>query len=215
MKAGNYPLENLTVFNNGKGGRKTGEWVGNPTYGAPNYISQYPNGFLDTSMKENPDLLIIAWGMNDADKTNTELQGLTLEQRLEVFKNNMIEGLKRIRGNETVNGRPAYNKSLADLSIIICMPTVGGSEATGRGNYLWNQYIREILIPLCHEYQCAFADFTFRTLNHNNMSPRIWSGLTSTGGRDGIHPNKYSNAQTMSLLQDLIYPICMWNINVD
>ncbi len=213
MKAGNYPLSQLTVVNNGRGGRKTGEWVGNPTYGDPSYISQYPNGFLDVAMQNNPDLLIIAWGMNDADKTNSQLSSLTLEERLDVFKNNMIEGLKRIRGNESVNGRPAYNKSMNDLSIIICMPTVGGSVASGRGNYLWNQYVREILRPLCREYGCAFADMTMRTYAHNDMSPRIWSAYNSTGtGYDNIHPNMYSSAQTMSMLQDLIYPVCMWNL---
>lgn len=213
MKVGNFPMDKLTVVNNGYGGRKTGEWVGDPVYGASSYVSQYPNGFLDVAMSNNPDLLIVAWGMNDADKNNTELQGLTTEGRLEVFKNHMIEGLERIRGNTPVNNRPAYNKSVYDLSIVLCMPTVGGSESSGRGNFLWNQYIREILMELCRKYHCAFADLTFRTYAHNSMSPRIWSCLTSTGGRDGIHPNKYSNAQTMSMLQDLIYPICMWNVD--
>lgn len=213
MKVGNFPMEKLTIVNNGHGGRKTGEWVGDTIYGAPSYVSQYPNGFLDVAMSNNPDLLIVAWGMNDADKNNTELQSLTTEGRLKVFENHMIEGLERIRGNVSINGRPSYNKSVYDLSIILCMPTVGGSESSGRGNLLWNQYIREILIDLCRTYQCAFADLTFRTYAHNSMNPRIWSGLTSTGGRDGIHPNKYSNAQTMSLLQDLIYPVCMWNVD--
>lgn len=213
MKIGGYPMENLTVINNGHGGRKTGEWVGDPVYGSSSYISQYPNGFLDVAMSHNPDLLIVAWGMNDADKTNNELKDLTTEERIEVFKNHMIEGLERIRGNVSVNGRPAYNKSPSDLSIILCMPTVGGSTATGRGNYLWNQYLREILMELCRKYKCAFADFTFRTYAHDSMSPRIWSSLTATGGRDNIHPNKYSNAQTMSLLQDLIYPVCMWKVD--
>lgn len=215
MKAGNYPLDQLTVVNNGHGGRKTGEWVGNPIYGAPNYVEQYPNGFLDDAMSNNPDLLIIAWGMNDADKTNSELSGLSLEERLEVFKNNMIEGLERIRGSEPINGRPAYNKPLTDLSIIICLPIVGGSESTGRGNYLWNQYIREIIRPLCRKYGCAFADMTMRTYAHNDMGNRIWSTLTASGGYGGIHPNIWSSAQTMSMLQDLIYPVCLWNISLE
>lgn len=212
MKAGNYPLSQLTLINNGHGGRKTGEWVGNPTYGASNYITQYPNGFLDVAMQNNPDLLIIAWGMNDADKTNNELAGLTLEERLKVFENNMIEGLQRIRGSIPVNNRPAYNKTINDLSIIICLPTVGGSEATGRGNYLWNQYIREIIRPLCRKYGCAFADMTMRTYAHNDMGDKIWSTLNSSGNYGGIHPNIWSSAQTVSMLQDLIYPICMWNL---
>lgn len=214
MKVGNYPMSKLTVINNGHGGRNTNEWVGNAQYGLPTWISQYPNGFLDVAMKSNPDLLIISWGMNDADKTHTPFQGLSTQQRLELFEKNMREGLQRIRGNYNVNGRPSYNKKTADLSIIICMPTVGGGIGSGRGNYLWNQYVREIIRPLCREFECAFVDMTMRTYAHNDMIPRIWSGVTSDGvGRDNIHPNKQSSAQTMSMLQDLIYPICMWKID--
>ena len=127
----------------------------------------------------------------------------------------MIEGLERIRGNVPVNGRPAYNKPIEELSIIICLPTVGGNEDSGRGNYLWNQYIREIIRPLCRKYSCAFADMTMRTYAHNDMSPRIWSTRTTNGGYGNIHPNIWSSAHTMSMLQDLIYPVCMWNLDVE
>lgn len=215
MKIGNFPMSNLTVVNNGHGGRKTGEWVGDATYGASSVISQYTNGYLDVTMQSNPNLLILAYGMNDADKTNSELKGLTTEQRINVFKNHMIEGLERIRGNQPVNGRPSYNKPSSQLSIIICMPTVGGNENTGRGFELWNQYLRDILVELCRKYECAFVDLTYRTYAHNKMQSRIWSTLTTTGSFGGIHPNKYSNAQIMSALQDLIYPICMWNVDVE
>lgn len=214
MKVGNYPMSKLNVINNGHGGRNTNEWVGNAKYGLSDWIAQYPNGFLDVAMKKKPDLLIIAWGMNDADNSHYPFRELNTQQRLELFEANMREGLQRIRGNYSVNGRPAYNKKTADLSIIICMPTVGGGIGSGRGNYAWNQYVREIIRPLCREFDCAFADMTMRTYAHNDMIPRIWSGLTSDGvGRDNIHPNKYSSAQTMSMLQDLIYPTCMWNID--
>ena len=214
MKAGNYPMHKLTVINNGHGGRNSSEWVGDAEYGLSNWIAQYPNGFLDTAMQNNPDLLIIAWGMNDADKTHSMFTGLNTEQRLELFKNHMIEGLERIRGSKSINGRPAYNKSIKDLSIIICMPIVGGSEQQGRGNKLWNQYLREIIRPLCRQYGCAFADMTMRTYSHNEMGDKIWSTVTTDGKYGGIHPNKYSSAHTMSMLQDLIYPVCMWNIEI-
>lgn len=216
MKAGNYDLNKLTIRNNGVGGRNTNEWVGNPTYALSSYLSSYPNGFLHTSMSYNPDLLIIGYGMNDADKNHSMFVGLTLEQRLNLFKTNMEEGLKRIRGNVSVNGRPSYNKSVKDLSIIITLPTMGTVYNTGRTNLEWFQNVRLIIQDLCRRYECAFADFTMRTYAHNDMSIKVWSTLNSDGITHGpIHPNKYSMAQIMSQLQDLIYPVCMWNIDVD
>lgn len=214
MRVGNFPMDKLSVQNNGHGGRKTGEYVGNTVYGKPSVVSEYPNGYLDVSMNENPDLLIIAYGMNDADKTNDELHGLSIEQRLEVFKNNMEEALKRIRGNEPVNGRPSYNKSANDLSIIICMPVVGGSRSSGRGFLLWNQYLRRIIIDLCRKYECAFCDMSYRTYSHDTLLTKYWSVKESNGKYGDIHPNKYSQAQTMSMLQDLVYPVCMWNYEI-
>lgn len=216
MKAGNYDLKKLSILNNGFGGRNTNEWVGNPTYALPYYLQQYPNGFLQTSMEHNPDLLIIGWGMNDADKNHTKFAGLTLEQRLNLFKTNMEEGLQRIRGNTSVNGRPAYNKTVKDLAIIITVPTVGTVANTGRTYVEWFQNVRPIIQELCRKYECAFADFTARTYAHNDMSIKTWSALNSDGVTYGsIHPNKYSMAQIMSQLQDLIYPVCMWNIDID
>ena len=216
MKAGNYDLKKLSILNNGFGGRNTNEWVGNPTYALPYYLQQYPNGFLQTSMEHNPDLLIIGWGMNDADKNHTKFAGLTLEQRLNLFKTNMEEGLQRIRGNTSVNGRPAYNKTVKDLAIIITLPTVGTVYNTGRTYVEWFQNVRPIIQELCRKYECAFADFTARTYAHNDMSIKTWSALNSDGVTYGtIHPNKYSMAQIMSQLQDLIYPVCMWNIDID
>lgn len=216
MKAGNYDLKKLSILNNGFGGRNTNEWVGNPTYALPYYLEKYPNGFLQTSMEHNPDLLIIGWGMNDADKNHTKFAGLTLEQRLNLFKTNMEEGLQRIRGNTSVNGRPAYNKTVKDLAIIITLPTVGTVWNTGRTYVEWFQNVRPIIQELCRKYECAFADFTARTYAHNDMSIKTWSALNSDGVTYGpIHPNKYSMAQIMSQLQDLIYPVCMWNIDID
>lgn len=211
MKAGNFPQERLRVINCGVGGRNTNEYVGNKNYPLWQWQAKYPNGFLDEDMKLNPDLYILAWGMNDADKTYSLFEGMTIQDRLNLFKENITEALKRIRGNSAVNERPAYNKTIADMSVIICMPTVGGDVSTGRGNELWNQYVREFIRPLCRQYGCAFADLTIRTIDYQNMTIKNWSQYNSDGSYGNIHPNKYANAQIMSALQDLIYPICMWN----
>lgn len=205
MKAGGYDLSKLNVINCGVGGCTTNEFVGNSTYGNSEWLSHYQKGFLDEDMKLSPDLYILGWGMNDVLENNSNL---SLEEKLNVFSENMNESLARIRGNNSINGHPAYNKSVADLSIIICLPTVGGLPKTGRGYEYWNQYIREIIIPICRRYFCAYADFSFRTYQHTEM-PKIWGGQ---GNNPSIHPNKFSQAQTMSLLQDLIYPIGLWQV---
>lgn len=214
MKVGNFPLENLSLINNGHGGRSSNEWVGNATYGNPTYIEQYQNGFLDVAMKENPDLLIICWGTNDADKTNTLLPA-TIEERLVLYEANMREGLQRIRGNTIVNGRPYYNKPLSDLSIIICTPTACDLGNSGRTNDKWYQYIRKINQKLCREFGCAFVDFNMRTYTNSYLN-NTWGQLESDGiTRSGIHPNKYQDAQITSTLQDLIFPISMWNVSIE
>lgn len=215
MKAGNYDLSKLNIKNNGYGGRNTNEWVGNSTYAMPTWLNQFPNGFLHQSMSYNPDLLIIGYGMNDADKTHSMFNDLTLEQRLKLFKTNMEEGLQRIRGNAPVNGRPAYNKPTKELSIIITLPTMGTIANTGRTNLEWFQNVRPIIQELCRKYECAFADFTMRTYAHNDMKVPVWATLNADGRYGTIHPNKYSMAQIMSQLQDLIYPVCMWNIDIN
>lgn len=205
MKAGGYDLSKLTVYNCGVGGRSTNEYVGNPTYGNASWIAAYPNGFVNEDMALNPDLYILAWGVNDVLAEN---ESLTLEERLSIFAANMEEALIRIRGNNTYNGRPAYNKKVSDMSIIICLPVVGGRPNTGRGYDYWNQYIRDIIRPLCRKYFCAYADFTYNTYQHTEM-PTIWG---AQGNNPQIHPNKYSQAQTMSMLQELVYPIGLWQV---
>ena len=210
MKAGNFPMENLRVINCGVGGRNSNEWVGNNQYALSNWVAKYPNGFLDEDMKLNPDLYVMCWGINDADKNHSMFAGLTLQDRVNLFEANVTEAFRRIRGSVPINGRPAYNKNDGKISLVFCLPTVAGTfAASGRGN-TWNQLIRERLIPLCRKYQVAFVDLTIKTYGHESFVN--WSAWTSAGGHDRIHPNKYSNAQIMSVFQDLIYPVTIWNI---
>ena len=209
MKAGNYPIENLKLINCGHGGRATSNWVGNPTLANETDLITYPNGYLDSDMKNNPDLYLLAYGMNDAD-LSTE----TTEDRVNLYLDNMEEGLKRIRGNYPVNGRPAYNKNVKELSIIICMPTVPYVDSSQpRYYYNFHQYIKYRLMELCRLYQCAFVDLSLRTYGHKDF--KEWATTTDGISYHPLHPNIWSTAQTMSALQDLIYPICTWNIQVE
>ena len=213
MKAGNFPMSLLNVINKGHGGRSTNEWVGNATYGKAEVIAEFPNGYLDQDMGLSPDLLICNYGLNDADKTNADLPG-NLERRIKLFLDNTEEALQRIRGNQSVNGRPAYNKSVSELSIILCPPIVVDWTATGRTEKLWNQYLRAGLQRLAREYYCAYVDLSMMTFDNAMDGTHPYSVLESNGTKLGIHPNKYSEAITCSKFKEIIYPETLWNIDV-
>lgn len=212
FKVGKYNSENLTVTNDGKGGRSTNEWAGT---GENYYIEEdetnYPNGLIDVSMSHNPDLLIVGFGMNDAisgGENNT-----TIEERLTNFENNYREVLERIRGNTAINGRPAYNKSADELSIILCAPSTPYIEERDYNNARlyknWFIYVREIIKKLCREYKCAFCDFTTVTYDHNYSS--IWSTVYPLNGHtSSLHPNWSYGLAYSSILQPLLFPIGLW-----
>lgn len=154
-------------------------------------------------MERNPDLLICGYGMNDS---RVNFKNTTIEQRLELFESAYTEVLKRIRGGEAVNGRPAYNKDAEHLSIILCTPTNAKTDGTDyRGYKMWHQHTRSIIQKLCREYYCAFVDFNMVTYDHNWSPNSIW-------GNDKLHPAKGYTLAYTSILQQLIYPIGLWNI---
>ena len=214
MKVGGFPLANLNVVNTGHGGKTTNEFVGNESSNAG---SNFPYGYVHNAMGHvinsfTPSLVIIAYGMNDA---NRNFSTTTIEERLKVYEDNMTEALERIRGSVDVNGRPSYNKSLSELAIIICNPTVANIRDTGRANDIWFQHIRLINQKLCRKYHCAFADLTMRTYDHLADGSNNWATLNTDGTQGNIHPNKWADANIFSTLQDLIFPVGLWNIDID
>lgn len=214
MKIGGFPMERFRVVNTAHGGKTTNEFVGNEDSNAG---ADFPYGYLHNAMGSVtqafiPHLLIIGYGMNDA---NRNYSTKTIEERLQVYKDNMTEALERIRGNVEINGRPAYNKPLSELSIIICNPTVANIESTGRSNVLWFEHLRIINMELCRKYYCAFVDFTARTYDHKNDGSNYWATLNSDGTYGNIHPNRWADASIFSMIQELIFPCCMWNVEVE
>ena len=207
MTIGGYPSESLTIKNNGHGSRSTGEWVGTgDNYVHSSDITDYPNGILDVGMGYNPDLMICAYGVNDA---NVAYNTLSLQERVDLFEKNYREALDRIRGNVAINGRPAYNRSAEDLSIILCMPTTvyESTAYSTRWKQNWHVFVKEILQGLCREYKCAFADFSLYMYDHS------WSATwgSTTQAPPELHPNKSYSLAYNSILQPLIYPIGLWN----
>lgn len=217
MKAGNYPLDKLVISNNGKGSRTTNEWVGTQSnYYYESDKATYPNGIIDNDGIKNADLVICAYGMNDAalgvSESNKSVT-IPLYERLQTFENNYREALQRIRGSESVNNRPAYSRGVDECSIILCTPTCASNRSQ---RYLqnWHQYARNIIFKLADEFQCAVCDFTLLTPKWSNPDYTLWSTYDSKGGKTAIHPNKANTMFFTSALADLVYPVCLHNIDV-
>ena len=218
MKNGNYPLNKLSIINNGRGSRSTNEWVGTQqNYYYDSDKTDYPNGIIDDGSVSTADLIICAYGENDAIMGVNQINksvNVTLYDRLQIFENNYREALHRIRGVQSVNGRPAYGRSVSDCSIILCVPTC----ASDRGQrYLqnWHQYVREIIFKLASEFSCAVCDFTAVTARWSNPDYTDWSTYNSSDKKTAIHPNKAATMYYTSALAELVYPICLHNITIE
>ena len=205
---GKYPTDKITINKNGYGSRTTGTWVG--AYfnsDKPSDATNFPNGILDKTMAQNPDLIILGFGINDAS-TNL-FPKTTIEYRLSQSKEWFEEGLKRIRGTESVNGRPAYNKSADELAIIICTP-IQAENGKGRGRDAWQKYQREMLMELARKYNCAFYDVTVRHWDHAFSGQWSQNNTTTERRHDKLHPMPACIADFLSGIQDLLFPICLW-----
>ena len=205
---GKYPANKLTINKNGYGSRTTGTYVGaffNPSLSDDGI--NFPNGTLDESMKMNPDLIVFGYGINDA--SNTLFPNMTITEKLEQSKNWLEEALKRIRGNVSVNGRPAYNKSADELAVIICTP-IQAENGNGRGREIWQQYQRFIFMELARKYHCAFYDVSARHYDHKFSNKWSQNNTTNDISPDNLHATPVCNADIFSGLQDLLFPICLW-----
>ena len=211
FKIAQYDTSKLIINNNGYGSRATGEWVGSGEYYSnESDLTDFPNGILDRTMKQNPDLLIFGYGLNDASRNADN--GDSIETRINRYVANVREGLTRIRSsaNSTVNGRPCYGRGHDDLAIILCTPVMSAnSPYRFRGN--WIKFLREELRKLAREFYCGFCDLSARHYDHEYS--KMWSSYNVPPyyeNHDGLHPTPYTNADMISLLQDLILPVGLW-----
>lgn len=195
-----------TLENNGMGSATSQEWVGTGTPYDFNGRTVPANGFLEESMAMDPDLLVVAWGINDAAANEATT---TISERLAIFAANMEEGLKRIRGNTAVDGKAAYNRSAADLSIIICSPTMANKGASRKGEN-WHIFARKILADIARKYSCAFVDFSIPTYDVEayRYLENDWGDIGVSDS--GIHPSQAFTKYYASILQPLILPFGFW-----
>ena len=215
FKIGNYPADKLTIYNEGYGARATQEFVGtNQFYSYDSDKTDYPNGTLDVAMKLNPDLLIFGYGINDATRGTLNGTLPSIPARVQMFERNLYEFLKRVRGTAAVNGRPAYGRDTDSLSIILTVPNTTNNP-NGRHREDWHEYIRPIIFRAAREYQCAVVDFCQRYYDRDSTS-LMWSSFNVSpyyDKHDGLHPTPYTNADMMSLMQEIVYPMGLWKVD--
>lgn len=217
MKLGGHT--NYTVHKNGNGSKATGDYVGR-YYSSDMFSSQtgstptatsHPNGLLATTMAQNPDLIIFGYGLNDYNRYRSGANGalwdssenLDLQGRLDLFKLCVEEFLQRLRGavGTTVNGRECYGKDEYDTAVILCVPISRAEDEK------WSYYCRKMIKDLARQYHCGVFDPTIVNYDHT------WSDAWSTnpqGRADGTHPAPWTNADFMSAIQPLLYPMGLW-----
>lgn len=187
MTLGGYDESFITTINAGHGSRHTGNWLGGEYNDGAMTTESY--NFLAEDMAGNPDLYVIAYGVNDGSPAHHPT--LTWQGRIDRFERNMRIGLERIRGT-------MYNKSADEMAIILCTP-VSTKSASGITPQLWNDRIQSIIQELCREYHCSFVDISARQYDHS------FSNSWSLNG-DFLHPTETSNADYVSMMANLLYP---------
>lgn len=197
-----YKDENINCLNMGVNGQQTLSWLGHNDKDEMTGETTPQYGYLHKQMQESPDLLIIGYGLNDG--SNIQFPDLSFEERAANFESRLREGLGRIRTNNTYESGPSYNKSANELSIIIVTPISVSSSNNAKTEATadkWCKLINPIIKKVCRDFQCAYADFTTREYDHE------WSKNWSIS-KDGLHPDSFIQKEMISMLSDLICPIC-------
>lgn len=219
MRLGGYPEASLTVHKNGYGSKATGDYIGryysadmfsSQIGGTPNATS-HPNGLLATTMAQNPDLIIFGYGLNDYNRyregANSAMWdsslNLDLQGRLDLFRSCIEEFLQRLRGDvgTTVNGHECYGKTEYDTAVILCVPIVGTDTEK------WSYYCRKMMKDLARTYHCGMFDPTF--VNYDHAWNPAWA-RDQVGNPGGTHPAPWTNADFVSAIQPLLFPMGLW-----
>lgn len=198
MVKGGYEATKITTLNKGHEATHTGNWISDTTYPQREGIDPIPQyGYLHEDMQEKPNIYVVGHGINDGSSKHWE--GTTLQQRIDGFESRLREGLGRIRTNGTYPSGPSYGRGPDDLTIILTMPNSTYREDNEVMPELWHNAIRPIMKKLAREFKCGFVDIAQRQYDHQFTNS--WSSS------DFIHPIDATNADYMSLFNDILYPI--------
>ena len=171
MLQGGYTNSDVTSLNKGHGENTTQNWL---------------DTWLDEDLAENPDLYVVAYGLNDGG--SNYFSG-TPEQRAIGFESRLRQGLAKIRGLKTQ----------FELPVIVTMPVSTNSNSSSRTTKDWHDIIRPIVQKACRDYECCYVDFAMFQYDRTG-------GATWSANGDTIHPNRYATVHYMSLLSEVLYP---------
>lgn len=140
--------------------------------------------FLDQDLAQNPDLYVLRWGFNWYG---------TLENRLEVYLNDLRVGLAKIRASKNAN----------QMSIVLCSPN-SGDDSVNHRDAEWFDKIHPYLIQIARDYQCCFADVYHYMYDAHNVTWQdeyLYSGIPTH-----VHPLETANTNIVSLLAEPLIP---------
>lgn len=146
--------------------------------------STWLSTYLDQDLAQNPDLYIIGWGFNWYG---------TLDNRLELYLNDLRVGLAKIRASKNAN----------QMSIILRTPNSGGDNTNHR-NTEWFDQIHPYLVQIARDYQCCFVDFHHYMYDSENVT---WQDQYLYGAEMGeVHPLETANSNFISLMSEPLLP---------
>lgn len=176
----------LSSINRGQSGKNTEQW--RTTY-------------LSGDLAENPDLLVLRWGINDPgwlkDGNPAPADaGQSYPNRRDVddFLTSLRTGLETIRAS----------RSVASLSIVLMAPNSTSDTPNGRDE-LWYEQIIPGIKQAARDFQCCFID-TYAYLRDSRPAAGLWMDNPYADGR-AIHPLNVMNTWVSGLMASVIFPI--------
>ena len=160
---GNKKMEYINVQNNGHSGASTASWE---------------STYVNTDISSNPDLLILRWGLNDA---NIQLDTTSFEASLR-------SGLTTLRAS----------KPLELLSIVLMSPNNVDCAEYPEKNPEWGKAINNIIRTAARDFHCCFIDTFGIWRDATNASDWMDSYL--------VHPQDVMNLWIASRVFDVVIP---------
>ena len=170
--AGTLGFTNVTGVNAGHSGGGTSTWL---------------STWIALNLAENPDLMVIRWGLNDPNGVRGDLGNA------DYLVNNIRTGLATIRAAKTV----------AQMSILLMMPNSCTDDPAYRTKP-WFRQLRRGIQKAARDYQCAFLD-TYSLLRDSSFGQWINEDYSPGSGRY-VHPLNIGNVIIGGAIADLIIP---------
>lgn len=168
-----HMVTTVTSINAGHVGAATQDWI---------------NSYLANDMAQNPDLMVLRWGINDAWNP--------VSTRLATFKTNLRAGLATIRAA----------KNVQQMSIILMTPNTV-YNTYNQSDQAWHDAIYHIIQQAAVDYQCCFVDTQHYLQDSQNVLWQSDAGGAYAGAH--IHPLNVGNAWIGSLLAEVLVPMAI------